>query len=86
MLSLLSSRVRYFRPGNSRQHVFMTRNASEDIREQSTPRDSNQQAAMTGKKLVSVAEAAVTGERVTSPRSLEACRRMGIDASELLPR
>jgi hypothetical protein len=41
---------------------------------------------MTGKKLVSVVEAVVTGERVTSPRSLEACRRMGIDASELLPR
>ncbi|RLN48282.1 hypothetical protein BBJ28_00000808 [Nothophytophthora sp. Chile5] len=35
---------------------------------------------------VAVAECAATGARVTSPRSLEACRRMGVTPIELLPK
>ncbi|KAG7400649.1 hypothetical protein PHYBOEH_004916 [Phytophthora boehmeriae] len=35
---------------------------------------------------VTIIDCAATGARVTSPRSLEACRRMGIKPSELLPK
>lgn len=35
---------------------------------------------------VTVVDCAATGAKVTSPRSLEACRRMGIKPSELLPK
>ncbi|KAG7379974.1 hypothetical protein PHYPSEUDO_007883 [Phytophthora pseudosyringae] len=39
-----------------------------------------------GGQNVTVVDCAATGDRVTSPRSLEACRRMGIKPSELLPK
>lgn len=38
------------------------------------------------KKVVSIETCARTGERVNSPRSLEACRRTGIEPDELLPK
>ncbi|TYZ68274.1 hypothetical protein PybrP1_003423 [[Pythium] brassicae (nom. inval.)] len=41
---------------------------------------------MGGKKLVSIETCVRTGERVTSPRSLEACRRSGIEPDELQPK
>lgn len=41
---------------------------------------------MGGKTLVSVEMCARTGECVSSPRSLEACRRSGIEPDELLPK
>lgn len=41
---------------------------------------------MGGTKIVSIDACAITGERINSPRSLEACRRSGIDPNELLPK
>ncbi|TMW58510.1 hypothetical protein Poli38472_010069 [Pythium oligandrum] len=41
---------------------------------------------MGGKKIVTLDTAAASGERINSPRSLEACLRSGIEPDELLPK
>ncbi|KAF1330431.1 hypothetical protein FI667_g5213, partial [Globisporangium splendens] len=38
------------------------------------------------KKIVTLETCAVTGERLNSPRSIEACRRAGVEPDELLPK
>ena len=39
-----------------------------------------------GKKTISIDEGIATGQRINSPRSLEACFRTGIEPEELLPK